>query len=132
MTYAAPDTLKSIERARNNCSPILNLCLGITAPAPQGNHTRDTDNPTRLGVAEQIAFVLVIAMLETNDFFQGQIKQCNGLAARASNKDDREFWLRLAHRWEGLLQARQRGTLNIEVPTLRFERRISTRRRRAA
>jgi len=71
-------------------------------------------------------------MLETNDFFQGQIKQCNGLAARASNKDDREFWLRLAHRWEELLQVRQRGTLNIEVPTLRFERRVYTKRRRAA
>ena len=71
-------------------------------------------------------------MLEANDFFEGQIKQCNDLAARTSNKDDREFWLRLARRWEELLQARQRRTLNIEVPTLRFERRISARRRRAA
>jgi hypothetical protein len=35
-------------------------------------------------------------MLEANDFFQGQIKQCNDLAARAFDKDDREFWLRLA------------------------------------
>lgn len=67
-------------------------------------------------------------MLETNDFFQEQMKQCSDLAARASNKGDREFWLRLAHRWEELL----RGTLNIEVPTLRFERRIYTKRRRAA
>ena len=74
----------------------------------------------------------MIAMLEANDFFEGQIKQCNDLAARASNKDDREFWLRLARRWEELLQARQRGTLNIEVPTLRFERRFYTKRRRAA
>jgi len=71
-------------------------------------------------------------MLETNDFFQEQIRQCNSLAERASNKKDREFWLRLAHRWEQLVQARQRGTLNIEVPTLRFERRIYTKRRRAA
>jgi hypothetical protein len=71
-------------------------------------------------------------MLEANDFFQGQIKQCNDLAARASDKADQEFWLRLAHRWEELLQARQRGTLKIEVPTLRFERRFYTKRRRAA
>jgi hypothetical protein len=71
-------------------------------------------------------------MLETDDFFQEQMKRCSDLAARASNKGDREFWLRLAHRWEELLQARQCGTLNIEVPTLRFERRINTKRRRAA
>jgi hypothetical protein len=42
-----------------------------------------------------------------------------------------EFWLRLAHRWEELLQARKRGTRNIEVPTRRFERATSTKRRRA-
>jgi hypothetical protein len=41
----------------------------------------------------------MIAMRETIDFFLEQIKQCNGLAARASNKDDREFWLRLTCRW---------------------------------
>jgi hypothetical protein len=59
--------------------------------------------------------LMVIAMRETADFFQEQIKQCNRLAARTSNKTDREFWPRLAHRWEELLQARQRGTLNVEV-----------------
>jgi site-specific recombinase XerD len=32
MTYAAPDTLKSIERTRNNRSPILNLCFRPVAP----------------------------------------------------------------------------------------------------
>jgi hypothetical protein len=61
-------------------------------------------------------------MLETNDFFRNQIDQCNGLAVRASSKNDREFWLRLAHRWEKLIQAGKRGTLNIEIPTGRFER----------
>jgi hypothetical protein len=74
---------------------------------------------------------MVAGMLETTDFFHEQIKQCKNLAERASNKADREFWQRLAHRWEELLQARQRGTLNVEVPTVRFERPISKRRRAA-
>jgi hypothetical protein len=29
------------------------------------------------------------------------------IAARAANKTDREFWLRLAQRWEELLRAKQ-------------------------
>jgi len=74
----------------------------------------------------------MITMLETNDFFQNQINQCNGLAVRASNKNDREFWLRLAHRWEKLIKVGKRGRLNIEIPTGRFERPISTKRRRTA
>ena len=49
------------------------------------------------------------------DFFQEQIKKCNGLAERASDKTDREFWLGMARRWEGMLEAGERGTLNVEV-----------------
>jgi hypothetical protein len=71
-------------------------------------------------------------MPETADFFQEQTKQCSDLAARASNKTDREFWLRLAHRWEELLTASQRGTLKVEVPTIRFERPIFKKRGRRA
>jgi hypothetical protein len=74
---------------------------------------------------------MVVEMLETVDFFQEQIKQCHSLAVRASDKSDREFWLRLAHRWETLVQARQHGTLNVEVQTVRFERPIRKRRRAA-
>ena len=48
-------------------------------------------------------------MLETADFFETQIKQCRDSAARSSKKNDREFWLKMANRWEGLLQARQPG-----------------------
>ncbi len=44
-------------------------------------------------------------MLEPNDFFQNQVKQCRFQAESAVNKSDREFWLQLAHRWEMLLQA---------------------------
>jgi hypothetical protein len=33
----------------------------------------------------------VVVMLNKSDFFQEQIKKCNGLAERASSKTDREF-----------------------------------------
>jgi hypothetical protein len=46
-------------------------------------------------------------MLETFDFFEAQIKQCTDFAGRSANKNDREFWLKMAHRWEGLLKTRQ-------------------------
>jgi len=61
------------------------------------------------------------------DFFQEQIKKCNGLAERASSKTDCEFWLGMARRWECMLEAGERGTLKIEVePT--FERPIMKKR----
>jgi hypothetical protein len=41
-------------------------------------------------------------MLEPNDFFQNQVKQCRSQAGSAVNKKDREFWLQLARRWERL------------------------------
>jgi hypothetical protein len=79
------------------------------------------------------AFVVVTAMLETTDFFQDQVKQCRKLAADAHDKNDREFWLRLAHRWEGLLRAQQHDGPGVEtVQKLRFERPIFAKRRRAA
>jgi hypothetical protein len=71
-------------------------------------------------------------VLNTIDFFQEQTAQCRALAARAANKTDREFWLRLACRWEELLQAKQRGTLKVEVPTVRFEHPIFKKRSRRA
>jgi hypothetical protein len=40
-------------------------------------------------------------MLETTDFFQEQIKQCLSRAAQSTNKGDREFWAKMANRWEG-------------------------------
>jgi len=46
-------------------------------------------------------------MLETTDFFQEQIKQCRDFAARSTSKSDREFWLKMAHRWGALVQTRQ-------------------------
>ena len=49
---------------------------------------------------------MVGAMLETSVFFQNQIERCNSLAEQASNESEREFWLRLAHRWEEILQTK--------------------------
>jgi hypothetical protein len=73
-----------------------------------------------------------MVMLEPSDFFEDQIKECNTQAARAVDKSDREFWRRLAHRWEDLLQARQRGGPNVEaVRTLRPTRQIFSKRRAA-
>jgi len=68
-----------------------------------------------------------MVMRNTIDFFEEQKAQCRALAARAANKTDREFWLRLA-RVVGLLQAKQRGALKVEVPTVRFERPIFKKR----
>jgi hypothetical protein len=52
-------------------------------------------------------FVMVVEMLETTNFFEEQITECKSAATHATNKNDQEFWLKMAHRWEGLLQARQ-------------------------
>jgi len=43
-------------------------------------------------------------MLEKNVFFLNQIERCNSLAEQASNKDEQEFWLQLACRWQAMLQ----------------------------
>src|SRR5215469_9057482 len=69
-------------------------------------------------------------MLQTTEFFQEQIKQCRASAARSHNKGDHDFWLKMAHRWEALLQIRQpdrSGRYRFRLHNLRFEK-----RRRAA
>jgi hypothetical protein len=77
-------------------------------------------------------FVAVAVMLEPSDFFEDQIKECNAQAARAVDKSDREFWRRLAQRWEELLQAKQRTSPNLDaVRTLRPTRQIFSKRRAA-
>jgi hypothetical protein len=75
-------------------------------------------------------------MLETVDFFETQIKQCRDSAARSSKKNDREFWLKMANRWEGLLQARQPRNADTDpVQKFSFQRlrlaRLAKRRRAA-
>ncbi len=71
------------------------------------------------------------AMLDTADFFEAQIKQCTDTAARSSNKADREFWLKIANRWEGLFQARQTRDADTD-PVQRSSLQRFEKRRRAA
>jgi len=47
------------------------------------------------------------AMRETSIFFQSQIERCNSLAEQAPSESEQEFWRRLAHRWEAMLQAKR-------------------------
>jgi hypothetical protein len=58
-----------------------------------------------------------ILMLEPNDFFQNQVKQCRSQAESAANKRDREFWLKMAARWEDLFKTRQNGDEPVRRPT---------------
>jgi hypothetical protein len=78
-----------------------------------------------------------IVMLEPNDFFQNQVKQCRSQAESAANKSDRESWLQLAHRWEIILQAGGAGIEadqrpSFERPIFRKKKRFAFAKRRAA
>jgi hypothetical protein len=76
----------------------------------------------------------VNVMHETNDFFQEQANECQSLAEGAGNKADQEFWSRLAHQWEELLQTRKRGSVGTEAELtgkVRFGRSRFTRRHAA-
>jgi len=52
-------------------------------------------------------------MAEMIDFFQKEAQECKRLADWASAKNDREYWLHLAQRWESLVQ--QNGVAKIET-----------------
>jgi hypothetical protein len=67
--------------------------------------------------------LLVIAMPEMMDFFQKQVEECRRLAAQASGKNDRQYWSRLAQRWEWLIQPQKKDVDQIEsVRPLRSNR----------
>ena len=76
---------------------------------------------------------MVIAMLDTVDFFEKQIKECSAQAVRAAKKADREFWRCLADRWAHVLQAEKiYGGPDLDIArSLRPARAISTKRRAA-
>jgi hypothetical protein len=75
---------------------------------------------------------MVIDMLETTQFFEEQIKQCQAFATQAKRRGDRVFWLKMARRWEGLLRERRGGGGIVEAVKRRFERPIFAKHRRAA
>ena len=77
-------------------------------------------------------FVAVIAMLEMIDFFQKEAQECRSLAAKAVHKDDREYWLRLAQRWEEILP-KQHGDADLKaIRSLRPRPVFAKKPRRAA
>jgi len=62
-------------------------------------------------------------MPEIMDFFQKQVEECRRLAAQASGKNDRQYWLRLAQRWEWLIQPQKKDVDQIKsVRPLRSNR----------
>jgi hypothetical protein len=71
-------------------------------------------------------------MIETSDFFQKQIEQCRAQAATATSKTDREFWLRLAHRWEGMLQSQHSDSVGEPARKIRSGGNTRFTRNRAA
>ena len=60
---------------------------------------------------------LKITMLEMIDFFQRQAQECRRLATQASAKNDREYWVRLAQRWEWLTQQNVTAKIKTSRPT---------------
>jgi len=75
-----------------------------------------------------------MAILHKTDFFQEQINQCRCLAAQASNKNDREFWMKMTQRWEGLLVARYSDATapeRVQKIIFRARRRFANRYRAA-
>ena len=74
-----------------------------------------------------------MAMLYKADFFQAQINECRHLAAHAKNHNDREFWVKMAQRWQGLLEGRPPDTTAPErLEKLIFRRRRFAKQYRAA
>src|SRR6516165_5176996 len=62
-----------------------------------------------------------MAMLHKSDFFQEQMNQCRRLAEQASNKNDRQFWLKMTQRWEGVLVGRSSDdTASERIPKSQF------------
>jgi len=66
-------------------------------------------------------------MLGTVDFFAEQIRQCRETATHSTETNDRDFWLLMARRWEGLLQSRQNSDGGMVRPS-RLARSILARR----
>jgi hypothetical protein len=68
-------------------------------------------------------------MSEMTDFFQKEAQECRRLAAQATGKNDREYWLRLAQRWEWLVQPQKNDVAQVEaVRSLRSTRSVPGKR----
>jgi hypothetical protein len=58
-------------------------------------------------------------MRDTNEFFEAKAQECTALSNAAGNETDREFWLRLAQRWEDMQRPRRRKRTQGEGAPLR-------------
>jgi hypothetical protein len=56
--------------------------------------------------------------MDDNDLFQNEATRCRDNAKMAISKDDREFWLNMASRWETMQRIRKRDTPEVEVGTI--------------
>jgi hypothetical protein len=65
-------------------------------------------------------------MIHTTDFFQKEAQECRRLAAQAMGKNDREYWLRLAQRWELLAQQDDSPKLESTRPRSTLEKRFAS------
>ena len=66
-------------------------------------------------------FCLVFPM-DANDLFQNEATRCRDNAKRATGKDDREFWLNMARRWETMQRIRKSENPEVEVGTIEHPR----------
>jgi hypothetical protein len=65
-----------------------------------------------------MGYFLFGVSMETADFFQNEATRCRGNAKRATSKEDREFWLNMASRWETMQRIRERETPMVELGTI--------------
>jgi hypothetical protein len=65
-----------------------------------------------------MGYFLFGVSMETTDFFQNEAMRCRGNAKMATSKDDREFWLNMASRWETMQRITKQETPEAEAITL--------------
>jgi hypothetical protein len=68
-----------------------------------------------------MGYFLFGVSMETTDFFQNEAMRCRGNAKMATSKDDREFWLKMANRWETMQRITKQETPEAEAITLARE-----------
>jgi len=127
--------LRSLVRDLSVASDTRLLNFVLTSPLEMGRrygtNRRDRRFPYYRAPTGRFLFG---ASMQNSDFFEDEAKRCRDNAVRAARKDDREFWLNLARRWEELL-SRKDGSDDANVGavhTLRPARTMYNKRRRVA
>jgi hypothetical protein len=92
------------------------LLAGLHERIPTATFPTNQTKDTPIGCSRRKQG-LKIAMVELIDFFQKQAQECRSLATQVRGKDDLEYWLRLAQRWEWLAQQNAKAKVKIARPT---------------